>query len=189
MTDQAKPEHATNGLANGHTNGGFGIPFRHSGLSILAKVPHQWAPGPLTSGSTCLASGICDAPSAGACGCREVVCLEAALPADSACVTPWIVLPTVNRIWRTCACSMLPLRLPASPQRSSCAAGRAAMQASLHEGALGYDSSMPVACFHSAQRQPARPGHRWQLSCSVLFLSLPHTQNRCTVVMQACLHA
>ena len=37
LTDQAKPEHATNGLANGHTNGGFGMSFRQSSLEFLPK--------------------------------------------------------------------------------------------------------------------------------------------------------
>ena len=38
LTDQAKPEHATNGLANGHTNGGFGMSFSQSSLSILPSA-------------------------------------------------------------------------------------------------------------------------------------------------------
>ena len=37
LTDQAKPEHATNGLANGHTNGGFRVSFSLSSLSIPPK--------------------------------------------------------------------------------------------------------------------------------------------------------
>ena len=51
LTDLAKPEHATNGLANGHTNGGFGMSFSQSrppaplqvGLPVLhvASVMHS----------------------------------------------------------------------------------------------------------------------------------------------------
>lgn len=42
LTDQAKPEHATNRLANGHTNGGFGMSYSKPEYS--SQMPDQGAP-------------------------------------------------------------------------------------------------------------------------------------------------
>ena len=77
LTDQAKPEHATNGLANGHTNGGFGMFFSQSSQSdeYPPQVPDQWAPALLESGSPYRAGGIFNASSAGDYECQATICL------------------------------------------------------------------------------------------------------------------